>query len=108
MELACTLSWHFPTRKYDDTEWEKGSSEQMLAGTPLANGLFGLVLGFKGDLEFFANSLKLRHHNSNLLCDWCPAERTEDPALCYCNFGPSSTWPTRLFTRSAWNGKSGK
>ena len=44
--------------------------ERDLAGTPLAGGLFAVIYSLKGDLDYFAKCLKLRHYNRNEMCDF--------------------------------------
>lgn len=59
--------------------------------------------GVKGDLDYFATCLHLRHYNSNVLCDWCPADECHRNH-CWCphNFGPDALWKTNLYTRAQW------
>eukprot|EP00969_Alexandrium_andersonii_P107784 4755550-Alexandrium_andersonii.AAC.1 len=62
-------------------EWPAGSVEAQLAGKPLADGHFCVLLSLKGDLDYFTQTLSLRHYNSNMLCDFCPALRTTEEGM---------------------------
>ena len=53
-------------------------TEKEMAGKPLADGLFAVLLCLKGDLDYFAKALHLRHYNANEMCDMCPAHRISD------------------------------
>ena len=56
--------------------------ERDLAGTPLAGGLFAVIYSLKGDLDYFAKCLKLRHYNRNEMCDFCSGTRV-GPRGCF-------------------------
>ena len=77
--------------------------EASVAGTKLANGHFLVLFGLKGDLDYYAKLLRLRHYNAKFLCDLCPAGRLKTlRALCYTNFGADATWPHCQFTIEEW------
>ena len=74
-----------------------------LAGKPLADGFCAIVYALKADLDHFAKDYKLRHYNSNDMCDYCPATRREtDRTLLYNNFDTDARWPSKLFTVQEW------
>ena len=85
-----------------------GSSDAALAGTWLANGLFGVVWCIKGDLDFIAKVLHLRNYNANLLCDCCPAtaygkdDPLYDEEMRCCNFSPKAKWKQQLYSAQQW------
>ena len=61
-------------------------TERDLAGTPLAGGLFAVIYSLKGDLDYFAKCLKLRHYNRNEMCDFCCCTRVGPRGMLYNNF----------------------
>ena len=54
------------------------------AGTLLAEGMFCVIWNFKGDLDYFAKCLGLRHYASLQPCFFCPADCT--------NIGDGRPW----------------
>ena len=74
-------------------------------GKKLADGLFAVLWCLKGDLDYFARSLHLRHYNANDMCDLCPAtRRLDERSLLYNNFGRDATWKSLCFTAAQWRG----
>ena len=84
-------------------------TERDLAGTPLAGGLFAVIYSLKGDLDYFAKCLKLRHYNRNEMCDFCCCTRVGPRGMLYNNFAPDCMWKTMGFDELTWranyNGK---
>ena len=72
------------------------------AGQPLADGLFGVLWSLKGDLDYFSKTLKLRHYNSNHMCDLCTAGRVGGRELLYNNFDADALWKQQLLTPQQW------
>lgn len=73
------------------------------AGKPLADGMFGVILAIKGDLEYFAKSLGLRHYNAMQMCDLCPANRCEsDRSMLYNNFASDARWKDMEYDIASW------
>eukprot|EP00959_Pyramimonas_sp_CCMP1952_P182770 3822151-Pyramimonas_sp.AAC.1 len=84
-------------------EYDAGSTDGRLAGERLAGGHFLVLLSLKGDLDYYAKTLRLRHYNANDLCDLCPARRgSRLRALEFTNFGPDAAWKTTPYTRQEW------
>ena len=75
-----------------------------MAGKPLADGFFAVIYALKGDLDYLTKSLKLRHYNSNEMCDLCPATRRKgsDQRMVYCNFNADARWKTMCYGSSEW------
>ena len=48
-----------------------------MAKQDLAGGHFLVLYSLKGDSDHYAKEMRLRHYNSNALCDTCPAGRDE-------------------------------
>eukprot|EP00959_Pyramimonas_sp_CCMP1952_P400816 8398764-Pyramimonas_sp.AAC.1 len=95
----------WPRIQWTREPWPPDSSEGRLAssGTKLAGGFFLLLLSLKGDLDYYARTLRLRHYNANALCDLCPAERGGRlRALAYTNFGADAEWQRAPYTRQEW------
>lgn len=106
--LVWSLHWlyegRWPPVDWDGAAWTDAHPEYKAnANKPLANGLFCPLYALKGDLEYYSNFLKLRHFNSNQLCDLCPATRCEDDrTLLYNNFSPDARWQTMLYDSATW------
>ena len=76
--------------------------ERDLAGTPLAGGLFAVIYSLKGDLDYFAKCLKLRHYNRNEMCDFGCCTRVGVRGMLYNNFAPDCMWKTMGFDELTW------
>ena len=77
--------------------------EKTLAGTELADGLCAFIYSLKGDLDYFARTLKLRHYNANHMCDMCPASRLlDDRTLLYNNFDRDARWMHMTYSSRQW------
>ena len=106
--MCWSLHWLYkgrwpPVDCYGKPWARERTADIALADTELADGLFCPLLALKGDLDYFAKSLKLRHYNANEMCDLCPAHRYEsDKAGLYNNFSASATWPHKCYTSTAW------
>ena len=104
--LNWSLHWLYeglwPRVDLHGNRWPPSSSEAMMAGQPLAQGLRCAVWSIKGDLDFFAKTLKLQHYNSNSMCDLCPANRGPDRSMMYNNFSSDAAWMTRLRSTAEW------
>ena len=106
--ITWSLFWLYrgkwPQVKWDGAPWTPADgADYHLAGTPLADGLFFLLDSIKGDLDYFTKNLKLRHYNSNLMCDICPATRCrDDPSMMYNNFGAGARWMFHKYTPDQW------
>ena len=105
--LLWSLHWLYigkwPHVDHNFKAWEPKSSQQKIAGTYLADGLRAIIYGIKGDLDFFAKTLGLRHYNANDMCELCPAHRNiEDRNMCYNNFAADAKWKRVLFTYVQW------
>ena len=58
-----------------------------MMGKPLADGYFLVLWSIKGDLDYFAKQLHLRHYSRNEFCELCPANAEEgNVALNLTNF----------------------
>ena len=69
----------WPRVDWDMNDWTDDNADARdMAGEPLADGMCGVILCLKGDLDHVAKSWKLRNYNANLMCDFCPCNRNED------------------------------
>ena len=64
--------------------------------------MFGVLWSIKGDLDFFAKALALRHYGANKPCDWCPCDKDKDKLWWPNNFLASALWQTSLTTAEEW------
>ena len=56
----------------------------------------------KGDLDYYAKCLGLRHYASNSPCDLCRANRDPLSSLRYNNFRSDAEWKTSLISHGEW------
>ena len=83
--------------------WPAGSADRARGGKALAGGFRACLYALKGDLDYYAKTLKLRHYNANAMCDLCPAHRdVHDPANLYNNFVVGAAWKRSLYTEDEW------
>ena len=74
--LALSFKGMWPTVDWNKRPWaDESPVDKEMAGKELADGLFGVLTCLKGDLDYFAKGLGLRHYNSQAMCDFCPANR---------------------------------
>ena len=85
------------------SEVAPGSMHAKQAGLPLADGFFGVVWLIKGDLDYLANSLHLRHYSARMPCELCPCDNGLDQRHWASNFGPSSVWANSSYSRAQWS-----
>jgi hypothetical protein len=117
LEVWRILLWSFhwlaegvwPPVGWNFNAWPPGSTEEALGvgKKPLANGLRATIWSLKGDLDYFAKSLHLRHYNSVEPCDLCPANRRSDKAMQITNFGDDAVWQSKLYSSAEWLGLYG-
>ena len=63
------------------------------AGTHLAHGFCLVTRSFKGDLDYFAKCLFLRHYSCHEFCAFCPAHSNrDDPPMMWNNFRQDAQW----------------
>ena len=101
--LLWSLHWLYmgvwPPVDHNFQPFPEGSSDAKLARQPLADGYCAVLYTIKGDLDFYAKVLKLRHYNADLMCDLCPANRSEgDREHLYNNFSADAKWMKELYT----------
>ena len=70
------------------SEFAPYSLDAARAGTPLAKGFRAVLFVIRGDLDYFANCLKLNHHTSNRPCSWCPAFSMDGDPMHWAEFRP--------------------
>ena len=73
-------------RNYCD--FAPNSFEASKAGQPLAKGFRAVLWVIRGDLDYYANCLKLNHHGSNKPCSWCPANSNTGDPMHWAEFRP--------------------
>ena len=75
--LNALFDGHHPATDPWGNAWPTGSRQANLAGKPIANGLFfAVVWVLTWDQDYGSNELGLAHYNSNNICCWCPANRS--------------------------------
>ena len=91
----------FPMTNANNQPWDEQSLEASASGQELAGGFFLVVWSLKGDLDYFAKGLQLRHYGANEFCEFCPATCVLDvPGLVWTNFGRRCLWTQRLYTKA--------
>ena len=103
--LRALFDGKFPHRDHSGNLYPLGSSDHALAGSPLCEDskpLFGVVWGIKGDLDWFAKGLGLRHYNSMNPCDYCKATRSGSPSCWPTNFSADAAWRSQMRNAAEW------
>ena len=101
--LKAAFEGRWPDRDFNDDPWPIGSFEASKAGTLLAGGFFMVLWSLKGDLDYLAKGLHLRHYSRNEFCIFCPANSVlGDFGMNWNNFRGDSTWKTCPFTVDQW------
>jgi hypothetical protein len=76
--------------------WPLRSDRASLAGKPLMpGGLFGVMWGMTGDLDYFMKDLGLPYHSSLKFCWRCDCDRSAKP---WNDFRRSAAWRATVFT----------
>jgi hypothetical protein len=98
----------WPLLDPDGAPWPDGSAERALAGTPLANGKFGVPLLLKGDWEHFSKNFKLPYPNSNKPCWLCRCEKGigSDMRDWPSNFRREARWKASLISPMEWRAEN--
>lgn len=73
-----------------------------LGGELLCGGFFLVPWSLKGDLDYFAKGLGLRHYQAKEFCEFCPANESDDVGMRWNNFRLDASWKRQLFTVSQW------
>jgi hypothetical protein len=73
------------------------------ANRNLADGFFLVIWGVKGDLDFYAKGLFLRHYARNEFCEFCPATTHGEYGMTWNNFNKNATWKSKIFTKTEWH-----
>ena len=103
------LAWSFealakgtwPSKNYDNSDFEEGSLDQDKMGTPLAGGYAAFVFVLKADLEFLSNHFNLNSPASNSPCSLCKADRAmEGRPWTDCRL--SAAWRASCWGREEW------
>ncbi len=94
----------YVSQDWTGAAWPAGSREALLAesGEPLAGGYFGVLWMMKGDLDYFAKVLRLRHYSQEQFCDFCPATRHEPFSMNAFNFRTDASWKGQCYTSWQW------
>ena len=71
--------------------------------------MFFVLWSTKGDLDYFAKGLGLKHYGRDDFCECCSAEVTNgiDPEYHAYNFRLSAAWKLNLNTRRSWRDSKG-
>ena len=89
----------WPSADWRGVQFPPDSPDGRRAGTPLANGLKGVVVSISGDMDFYAQYLGLPRWNSANPCSMCQSRR--GPATWH-GFAPDSPWRTTLWRPGPW------
>lgn len=106
--LNWSLYWlgkgRWPATDWEGKAWPANSSEATLANKKvlLADGYQAILYSIKGDLDFYAKTLHLRHYNADHMCDLCPASRSGHRTYAYNNFSEDAVWKKQLHTTTEW------
>ena len=104
LRAAYTGNW--PDSDVDGNSYSvypESSFERRMAGKPLAGGHFLVTWSLKGDLEYFAKGLHLRHYACNEFCEFCRAHSNpRDIPRLWTNFSAGAAWKTSLFSVAEW------
>ena len=84
-------------------EWPDNSAAKAMAGKSIAGGFRAIIFQLKADLDHFAKDHRLRHYNSNLVCEFDGATRNpEDPTMLYNNVGSDARWQKNQYSCADW------
>lgn len=89
---------HSPTSK--SARYDKETEAGRKAGTPLADGYFGVLWAILGDLDYFSDVLGLPRSNSRNPC--CLCKCTAKGPKTYTNMREDAPWTTELWTAITW------
>ena len=93
----------------DYTTYHENSFEKRMSGTPLAGNFFLALWSLKGDLDYFAKGLNLRHYSRNEFCEYCPSNAAvDDVPMNWTNFRADALWKRRQFTVAQWRALHGE
>jgi hypothetical protein len=99
--------WHLWLGKWPEVDWQSrpwpaGSAESRLAGQELAGGYFCVPWLLKGDLDYFAKCLGLKHYARDDFCEFCTASKTTSKDFWPNSFLPTAKWKSELLTAKEW------
>ncbi len=111
-EVWAVIVWSFevlfagvwPEKDHRGVKYTLGSGEAALAGSRLCGPYFAVIFQLKGDLDYFAKNLFLRHFNAVEPCDFCPCSTHLSHQWWPNYFEDDAQWKTRLFTVDQWQG----
>ena len=84
-----------------------GTKEHTLAGQPLAGGWKGILFCLIGDLDYYANVMKLANYQRNQdFCNLCNATLLGSTSYTD-NRLPQAPWLSTIWTKSSWQVYSG-
>jgi hypothetical protein len=106
-QVWTALSWSlhalftglWPSHDWQGRAYPRGTRHGDLAGTPLAEGWFAAVWVLRGDLEYFWQTLRLEHPNSNSPCVLCRCNTTTVP---WTDFRRGTGWEAHVWQPAAW------
>lgn len=103
------LKWSFqalfdgiwPTRNWQGRTYKRGTVEWTKAGKPLANGHFGVLLQFSGDLDYFVKFLGLPQYSTlRNLCAQCKCQYSGPRS--WLDNRENSGWQQNLLSAGNW------
>lgn len=97
--FAVLFSGVWPSKNHRGETYPEGSPERQRANTPLANGFFCVLVGVKGDLDYYAKVLRLPWYTSLKPCALCDCDSAETS---WADFRPQAAWRNKVWTRVSW------
>lgn len=99
--FTCLFTGKWPERDHRNMRYPAGSKEARRAGTPLAGGYYGVMVGLIGDLDYCTKFLKLPHWaSSKEPCSRCKA--TKSGSLTWKDSRLVAPWRATVYTPSTW------
>ncbi|CAE7458459.1 unnamed protein product [Symbiodinium sp. CCMP2592] len=100
--FACLASGVWPAANHLGAKYPAGTVEARRAGTPLANGLRGIIWSLNGDAEYLVQKLQLPHYGSKSSpCALCRC-RGDNSDSSWHDCRTSARWLTLGWTRESW------
>ncbi|CAE7677342.1 unnamed protein product [Symbiodinium sp. CCMP2592] len=100
--FACLASGVWPAANHLGAKYPAGTVEARRAGTPLANGLRGIIWSLNGDAEYLVQKLQLPHYGSKASpCALCKC-RGDNSDSSWHDCRTSARWLTLGWTRESW------
>lgn len=101
--LNAMYEGRWPTHDWKGVKYDAESPEGQRANTFLAGGYRVVIWLLKGDIDYYAKSLWLKHYSSLDFCDYCNSTIDNvDASMQSYKFGPTARWMNALLTAEQW------